>query len=81
MNSIIIEYYIILTFIIIILYNRILSIWFCYWIYQMWMLFWSLIKLNIKNMQIDNCVHLHTYKILQNDKTIDSANNRFPLIK
>lgn len=32
-------------------------------------------------MQIDNCVHLHTYKILQNDKTIDSANNRFPLIK
>lgn len=79
MNSIIIEYYIILTFIIIILYNRILSILLLN--FQIWMLFLSLIKLNIKNMQIDNCVHLHTYKILQNDKTIDSANNRFPLIK
>lgn len=32
-------------------------------------------------MRIDNCVHLHTYKILQNDKTIDSANNQFPFIK
>lgn len=32
-------------------------------------------------MRIDNYVYLYIYKILQNDKTIDSTNNRFSFIK
>lgn len=32
-------------------------------------------------MRIDNYVHLYIYKILQNDKTIDSTNDRFSFIK